>query len=226
MLKLRANPARSAVIENLDGTILVPHQPYLDAVLSVLGRIDLDPCSSPKAQALIRAQGWFRADQAEAALAEPWGGKVFLHHHPNARIGRQQIQKLLRDYLAERVSEAIILSARIDHLRCEPLLLSFPFVIHYQRLAHWRWDDEAQAMVRHSPSFNNVSHYLPARDGSSFSEQALERFHRIFSRYGRFILSEDYDGDDWQQQALASSRRMPMFPVLTAARINRHGDDS
>jgi hypothetical protein len=224
MLKLRANPARSAVIGDLDGTILVPDASYIDAVLAVLGRIDLDPCSSPKAQSMIRAQGWFRADQAEAALAEAWSGRVFLHPHPNARLGRLQIQKLLRDYLADRVTEAIVLGNRMDMLRSEPLLLSFPFVLHIQRLPHWLWDTDKQKLIRHSPSFNSVTHYLPAKDGSCFDDGALGRFHSAFSRYGRFILSEDYDGDDWQQQVLLASRRMPIAPVLTAARVNRHGE--
>jgi len=228
MLRLRNNPARSASITDLDATILVPDASYVDAVLAVLGRIDLDPCSSPKAQAQIRAQGWYRADQAEAALAEPWSGRVFLHPHPNARLGRLQIQKLIRDYLGGRVSEAIILGNRIDMLRSEPLLLSFPFVLHIQRLPHWMWkpdDPTGPRLVRHSPSFNSVSHYLPEKDGSCFDDAALARFHAAFRRYGRFILAEDYDGDDWQRQVLAASRRMPIPPVLTAARLNRHEEE-
>jgi len=224
MLKLRANPARTAAITDLDGTILVPDGSYLDAVLSVLGRIDLDPCSSPKAQAQIRAQGWFRADQAEAALAETWSGKVFLHPHPNARLGRLQIQKLLRDYLADRVTEAIVLGNRFDMLRSEPLLLSFPFVLHIKRLPHWRWDKESQKLIRMHPSFNSVSHYLPAKSGNCFADEALNRFHGAFSQYGRFVLAEDFDGDDWQQQVLLASRHMHIPPVLTAARVNRHGE--
>ena len=217
--------ARAAHVQDADSTILVPTSSYIDAVLAVLGRIDLDPCSSPKAQAIIRAQGWFRADRAQAALAEAWSGKVFLHPHPNARIGRFLVQKLVRDYLADRVSEAIILGNRIDLLRSEPLLLSFPFILHIQRLPHWRWDSAEEKLVTHSPSFNSVSHYLPAKDGSRFDEAGLQRFHAAFSKYGRFVLAEDFDGDDWQQQALQSSWRMHVPPVLTATALNRHGDE-
>jgi hypothetical protein len=205
---------------NAEEQILIPPTAYLDACRRVLGSIDLDPCSTAKAQAAIEAQAWYRAEEAQAALAEPWRGRVFLHPHPNVVVGRYQIQKLIRDYLADRVSSAIILGGRVDALRQEPLLLSFPFLIHYRRLKMWRLMPDGQ-LQGHTPSCNTISHYLPAKDGHAFNEERLSAFLEAFSPFGRVLLSEDF-GDDWQQDALLASARMPIKPVLTRSRLERY----
>jgi hypothetical protein len=221
-IKARSNPARRPQLADPDATVLIPNADYMQAVRQVLGLIELDPCSSPKAQVAIEAQGWYRADQASAALAEPWAGRTFLHPHPEGTTGRLQVQKLIRDYLSDRVPAAIILSQRPDLLRSEPLLLSFPWLLHYNRLSHWQWNPIEQKLVRHSPSFNSVTHYLPPKDGSYFSDAALEKFAACFERWGRVVMADDLGAGDWQQQALIATRRMPIPPVLTTTRVNRH----
>jgi hypothetical protein len=205
-----------------DESILIPPEPYIAAVRRTLGIIDLDPCSSRAAQNSIDAQGWFKAADASAALAEPWSGRVFLHPHPNATIARYQLQKLIRDYLADRVSSAIILAGKSDWLRQEPLLLSFPFALHYRRLTHWKVAAKG-ALERVNPSFNSVTIYLPAKSGGHFNEAALATFLESFSSFGRVIIAEDL-GDGWEQDAQLASVRMPIKPILTAARIDRYGD--
>lgn len=204
-----------------DGTILIPPAHYLDAVRRVLDVIDLDPCSSEKAQASIDAQSWYRAEDAQAALAEPWHGRVFLHPHYDNTIGRYQLQKLLRDYLADRVTAAVILIGKTDWLRCEPLLLSFPFLLHYKRLGHWRWIKERETLERINPSFNHATLYLPAKSGPHFDEDRLARFIESFSSFGRVILAEDL-GDGWEQDALLATARFPIKPILTTLRLERY----
>jgi hypothetical protein len=205
-----------------DATILIPDAPYLDTVRSLLGILQLDPCSSPRAQLSIEAQSWYRADQADAALAQPWGGTVFLHPHPNPAIARRQVQKLLRDYLANRVTAAVLLSARSEFLRLEPLLLSFPLCIHLTRLKHWRWEEEEKKLVSLYPSYAPTTFYLPARDGSHFSDPHIERFLFSFARFGRPLIAEN-TGDEWQQSALRSTWRWTVKPILTTTTIDRHG---
>lgn len=204
-----------------DGTILIPPAHYLDAVRRVLDVIDLDPCSSEKAQGSIDAQSWYRAEDAQAALAEPWHGRVFLHPHYDNTIGRYQLQKLLRDYLADRVTAAVILIGKTDWLRCEPLLLSFPFLLHYKRLSHWRWSKEHETLERINPSFNHATLYLPAKSGPHFDEDRLARFIETFSSFGRVILAEDL-GDGWEQDALLATARFPVKPILTTLRLERY----
>lgn len=225
-MNLRVRPAgtRRGRLTDPDGTVLIPPEDYINAVRKTLGLIDLDPCSTATAQQAIDALGWYRAEEAEAALAEPWAGRVFLHPHPDGIIARYQLQKLLRDYLADRVTAAVILIGKSDWLRAEPLLLSFPFLFHYRRLSHWRWLSSTQELVRINPSFNSVTLYLPAkRNGTHFDDEALARFVEAFSPFGRVLLTEDL-GEDWEQHALLATRRMPIRPVLTTNRIERWTD--
>lgn len=217
------SPVRRAQLADPESTILIPPEDYLAAVRQVLGIIDLDPCSTARAQLSVDAQSWYKAEDAAAALAEPWGGRVFLRPHPNSTIARYQIQKLLRDYLADRVHSAILLAGKVDWLRTEPLLLSFPWLFHYRRLPHWRWNREEQKLLRLNPSFSHFTLYLPARNGHHFDEERLARFIEAFSSHGRVILAEDF-GDDWEQSAMLATRRMPIKPVLTQSRLNRYDD--
>lgn len=215
-----ALPPERAHLDHPDQQVLIPPAAYLDAVRKVLGCIDLDPCSSATAQRSIDALAWYRAEQGSAALAEPWSGRVFLHPHPCVVVGRYQVQKAIRDYLADRISSAIILGGRGDYLRQEPLLLSFPFLIHYRRLTLWRCGADGHLMP-HTPSHNTISHYLPAKDGHAFDEARLAVFLEAFSPFGRVVLAEDF-GDDWQQDALLATARMPIKPVLTRSRLERY----
>ena len=221
-LSVRDGRRRSALADP-EAAVLIPPDTYIQAVRSVLGVIDLDPCSTSAAQQAIDAQGWYRASEAEAALAEPWAGRVFLHPHPDTLIARFQLQKLLRDYLADRVTAAIILCGRTDWLRSEPLLLSFPFLLHYKRLPHWKVEpcsDGTRSLTRINPSFNSVTISLPAKDGTHFDEDALNRFLEAFSPFGRIILAEDL-GEAWEQHALTASQRMPVAPVLPVQHLER-----
>jgi hypothetical protein len=206
---------------------LIPSESYLQAVRKTLGIIDLDPCSTPAAQQLIEANGWFQLDDAAASLAVPWSGKVFLHPHRSPRLSRLQLHKLLRDYIADRVPEAIILISRTDWLRAEPLLLSFPFLFHYKRLRYWRENKDAEKpgakqlqMVQ--PSNGSATLYLPAKDGAYFCQQKMAQFSAAFSPLGRIVLNED-QGDRWQQDASLAMARSHAQPFLTHPGIERHG---
>lgn len=213
--------ARHGEERDSDSFVLIPPESYLNAVRKTLRIIDLDPCSSSKAQQMIDALGWYRAEDAMASLAEPWTGKVFLHTHWHHRVARSQVQKLLRDYLADRVDAAIILAFKYDLLRCEPLLLSFPFLLHYRRMPHWRWMGDVRGLERINPSFNSFTLFLPHKDGRHFDDERIAVFSESFAMFGRTIIAEDL-GDDWQQQALLATQRMPTKPVLTVSSIDRY----
>lgn len=201
--------------------ILIPPLDYVTAVRNVLRIIDFDPCSSEFAQRRIEALRWVNHDDHQAALSTEWRGNVFLHPHPKTRIARQQIQKLMVEYLARRVKSAIMLFQRIDFVRAEPLLQSFPWLMHYVRMTQQRINEASGELIPFYPSSNTVTLYLPESDGTHFDDAALDRFVLAFGRYGRILLSEDL-GQDWQSSALVASRRMMMKPLLTETRIRRH----
>lgn len=213
---------RVALVEgSTESTVLVPPLDYIAIVRAALLTIDLDPCSSDAAQDRIGAQQWFTAADHRAAAAATWSGRVFLHPHPLAAVARGQIQKLLLHYLHRQVSGAVLLLQNPDFLRTEPLLLSFPFLFHYNRLTQSRLHNGE--LIPHYPSSNTLTVFLPPLDEASrFDAAAIGRFQEASLNLGRLVIGEDL-GQDWQQGALLATRRMRHRPLLTETRINRHG---
>jgi len=201
--------------------VLIPPPDYVAAVRKTLRIIDLDPCSTQHCQNRVEALRWVPAEDHKSSLASEWSGHVFLHPHPVASIARLQVQKLLLDYLGRRVKSAILLLQRFDFMRSEPLLLSFPWLLHYVRLTQQRFNVASNELVPFYPSNNTTTIYLPETDGVHYCDAAINRFLSAFDTYGRIIIAEDLN-QDWQQGALLASRRMSLKPLLTETRITRH----
>jgi phage N-6-adenine-methyltransferase len=83
-------------------------QNHIDDAREVMGAIDLDPASSDVAQKTVRATRYYTA--ADNALALEWHGRVWMN--PPFRRGQidQFIAKLVSEYRAGRVTEAIVLT--------------------------------------------------------------------------------------------------------------------
>jgi hypothetical protein len=79
---------------------------YLEAVRLVLGGIDLDPASCAKANATVRAKKFFTLK--DDGLSREWWGRVFMNP-PYCGQAEVWVNKLLAEYRAGRVTEAIIL---------------------------------------------------------------------------------------------------------------------
>ena len=80
---------------------------YLEPVRAVLGDIDLDPASSEIAQETVKAKHYFT--KADDALNRQWHGRVFMNP-PYSRDGMPRfIEKLIGEFRAGRVSQAIAL---------------------------------------------------------------------------------------------------------------------
>ena len=79
-------------------------QPLLNGAL---GDIDLDPASSEVAQGTVKARHYFT--KSDDALHRQWHGRVFINP-PYSRDGMPRfIEKLITEFQADRVSEAIAL---------------------------------------------------------------------------------------------------------------------
>jgi phage N-6-adenine-methyltransferase len=81
---------------------------YLDAVRDVLGEIDLDPASSEIAQRTVNAARFYT--KADNGLTKEWRGKVWLnppYAHPEIV---DFVAKLIAEYQAGHVTEAILLT--------------------------------------------------------------------------------------------------------------------
>lgn len=83
-------------------------QQHLDVVRSFLGGIDLDPASNPIAQERVGAARYFTID--DDGLKQEWGGRIWLNP-PYAQPHIQQfVEKLVSEYEAGRVTEAVMLT--------------------------------------------------------------------------------------------------------------------
>lgn len=81
---------------------------YVEAARRVMGRIDLDPASSPKAQQTVKARRFFAIQQD--GLTREWSGAVWLNP-PYAQPHIQHFaEKVVAEIGAGRVSEAIVLT--------------------------------------------------------------------------------------------------------------------
>ena len=83
------------------------HLDYLDCVRAVLGAVDLDPASSKVAQKTVKANRYFA--RVEDALDREWHGRIFMNP-PYCRDGMPRFaEKLIVEFRAGRVSQAIAL---------------------------------------------------------------------------------------------------------------------
>ena len=81
---------------------------YLEAARRVLGGIDLDPASSEIANQRVKAKRFFTID--DDGLARDWAGKVWMNPPYSQPHIRLFAEKLVDEFQAGRVSEAIALT--------------------------------------------------------------------------------------------------------------------
>ena len=81
--------------------------PYIQAVHTVMGGIDLDPASSARANEVVGATRYYT--RADDGLAQPWSGRVFLNPPYGRKLVDQFSDRLVQGYQEGTVTEAIVL---------------------------------------------------------------------------------------------------------------------
>lgn len=82
--------------------------PYVERVRELLGGIDLDPATSPRAQNTVKAAQFHTADDDE--LSKEWHGRVFLNPPYSRDLIPLFAAKLINEYQAGHISEAVCLT--------------------------------------------------------------------------------------------------------------------
>ena len=80
---------------------------YIEMARDVMQGIDLDPASSSLAQTTVMASNYFTLDTN--GLKQPWYGRVWLNPPYSMPSIRRFVDKLIDEYHADRIEQAIIL---------------------------------------------------------------------------------------------------------------------
>jgi DNA N-6-adenine-methyltransferase (Dam) len=80
----------------------------IDAARDVLGGIDLDPASSPLANATVKAERYYTID--DDGLSQPWWGRVWMNPPYTVRLIDQFIARLIDEHRAGNVTAALVLT--------------------------------------------------------------------------------------------------------------------
>ena len=81
---------------------------YIEAARDVMGGIDLDPASCDIAQATVQADRFFSKEQD--GLVQPWHGRIWLNPPFEAAVIAPFVAKLIADFQAGVVEQAVILT--------------------------------------------------------------------------------------------------------------------
>jgi phage N-6-adenine-methyltransferase len=142
---------------------------YLESVRAVLGAIDLDPATSEEAQAVVQARTYYT--KQDDGLAQPWAGRVFMNPPYSTPLIQQFTDRIVQEYAAGNVTEAIILTNNSSETRWfQSLLRLCPVCFPASRLRFWRAGADVFGARQGQALF-----YLGPNGG---------RFCEVFARHG------------------------------------------
>lgn len=188
---------------------LLPPAHVIEVARCTMGAIDLDPYSNAEINHVVQASRYLERDEDMAIATgrhwSPGGSKRVLLAVPNGlRRSRALANKLLREYRAGNINEAIFWSGSNEILASCPWLWDFPICLPFRRLAPRFWDDELEQTARVLPADWSAIVYLPPPSPSSAFIDGLTRFHAAASPYGRVVLDEWNSESRWQECYQAS----------------------
>ncbi len=149
---------------------------YIEAARAVMGTIDLDPATNKYAQEQIQATEYFTKE--DDGLNKNWHGRVWLNPPFSMPVIEKFIQKLIDEFDAGEVLEAIVLTNNsTDTQWCHNLLTKYPVCFTLGRIPFWQPNGKPLATRQGQAIF-----YL----GNN-----KKKFKEVFSQFG--IVLKVYD---------------------------------
>lgn len=147
----------------------------IEAARAVMGAIDLDPASNAEANEVVKAEMYYSKEDDSLTEGLEWHGRVWLNPPYSGVLIRQFVAKLIAQYEAGNVTEAIILTNNSsDTGWFHDLLSRYPACFTRGRIQFWRPDSDAFGARQGQTLF-----YL----GNDF-----DAFRFVFSEIGQVVV--------------------------------------
>jgi ParB family chromosome partitioning protein len=119
---------------------------YVQRAADVMGRIDLDPASCHAANEVVNAAQYYTAD--EDGLNQPWFGRVFLNPPYTRALIQPFCEKLVEQYRAGHVTQAVVLVNSATETRWFQALMSVASAVCFPagRVHFWHPDKSTTPM--------------------------------------------------------------------------------
>lgn len=141
----------------------------LEAARKVLGSFALDPASCPEANLRVKAERIYTLE--DDGLAQDWHAKTLWLNPPYCRLQGKWVSRLIYEYEAGNVQEAILLvPGAIDTGWCQELLERFPVCMVKGRINFISPDGKNSGST-----FGSLIAYMGPN---------IDTFVSVFSRYG------------------------------------------
>lgn len=152
---------------------------YIDAARALMGAIDVDPASNPKANEVIQAATYYTIETD--GFNKSWNGRVWLNP-PYGRDGAESNQalwsaRLIEQYKAGITKEAILLVNAVPGNKWFHPLWEFPICFPYERIRFY--DEEGETG---QPTHSNALIYMGPQ---------IMRFAEIFAPLGKVVAGID-----------------------------------
>lgn len=144
---------------------------YIEAARSVMGSIDLDPATCEAANQIVKAETYYT--QADDGLTKAWAGRVWMNP-PYGSACAAFIKKLLDEYKAGRVVEAVILvNSNSNDTEWFRPLWDHVLCFSYGRVNFWNETEQ-----ENGPTHGSCFVYLGEND---------QKFNAKFSEFGAVV---------------------------------------
>lgn len=196
---------------------LIPPKIVIEVARSTMGGIDLDPFSNAEVNHVVQAARYLeRTDCLEVATGRHWtpsGQKRVLLNAPSGvPLGRALANKLLMEYRAGHIREAVFWAGSNEVLTRCPWIWDFPVCIPFSRLAPQFWDDELEQPIRVAPADWSAIVHLPVPWPTAACHRSLARFHAAAAPHGRVVLDKWSGESRWQDAYAAQGRPYDYTP--------------